>query len=162
MEKQSNKKDRGRGWLQRLFLHERLFFTHSSFVFISPSFYFCFERCLSCLQPRGKTELQSQAAKWWKTLASRDAQRLDQELRAREKCSLFNITLFSFYVSFLHAFFLSFFISVFHRQEKLFFSQAPQPWSESSSWETGGRMEVLKRRRAQRCGSECLFVNVEG
>lgn len=40
--------------------------------------------CFACLQPGGKTELQSQAAKWWKTLASRDAVSLDQELRARE------------------------------------------------------------------------------
>lgn len=38
----------------------------------------------TCLQPGGKTELQSQAAKWWKTQASRDALSQDRELRARE------------------------------------------------------------------------------
>lgn len=42
------------------------------------------EWCFTCLQPGGTTELQSQAAKWWKTLASRDALSLDQELRASE------------------------------------------------------------------------------
>lgn len=42
------------------------------------------EWCFACLQPGGKTELQSQAAKWWKTLASRDALSLEQELRAKE------------------------------------------------------------------------------
>lgn len=67
------------------------------------------ERCFVCLQPGGKTELQSQAAKWWKTLASRDVLCLDQELRAREKCSLFNLTLFSYYISSL----LLFLVSVF-------------------------------------------------
>lgn len=42
------------------------------------------EWCFTFLQPEGKTELQSQAAKWWKTQLSRDALGLDQELKAVE------------------------------------------------------------------------------
>lgn len=71
----------------------------------SPYFLACCvqsERCFTCLQPGGKTELQSQAAKWWKTQASRDALSQDRE----KKCSLFNLAF-----SFLH-FFVFFFFGV--------------------------------------------------
>lgn len=114
----------------------------------SPHFLACCvqsERCFTCLQPGGKTELQSQAAKWWKTQASRDALSQDRE----KKCSLFNLAF-----SFLHFFVFFFFVSVFPASGWAFFYLltqvlAPQPWSESSSWETGGWMDVVRRRIAK-------------
>lgn len=118
------------------------------------------ERCFVCLQPGGKTELQSQAAKWWKTLASRDVLCLDQELRAREKCSLFNLTLFSYYISSL----LLFSVSVFPSSGQaiffsFFFMSACTAALEQVLLVGDGWMdEVVKRRRAKGWAENWMFT----
>ena len=90
--------------------------------------------------------------------------------QSERKCSLFNLTLFFL----LHFFSLAFFGVVFSIiGASDFFSffflwaLAPQPWSKSSSWETGGWMEVVRRRRRAKGWAEkwvfmwgCVCVNV--
>lgn len=148
------------------FLHERPLFFHSLFLCLHLSLSLFLagcvesERCFVCLQPGGKTELQSQAAKWWKTLASRDVLCLDQELRAREKCSLFNLTLFSYYISSL----LLFSVSVFPSSGQaiffsFFFMSACTAALEQVLLVGDGWMdEVVKRRRAKGWAENWMFT----
>lgn len=135
----------GHEWLRRLFLHERQHFTHSVSVFVSTPFTLSLAAC----RASGSSLASSQEVK----LNCRARLPNDERLRhpgmlwartessEREKMLAFQLNVF------FPASFFFFLVSVFPVSGWAFFFYlhiqvlAPQPWSESSSWETGGWME---------------------
>lgn len=152
------------------FLHERLgfflvFFTLSFFVSIALCLYFL----LAVWRASGASFASSQEVK----LNCRAKLPNDERLwhpgmfcawtKSSEQEKMLAFQLNTFFL--LHFFSLAFFgVVFFHHQGKQFFSLfflwalAPPPWSKCSSWETGGWMEVVRRRRAKGWAENWMFT----
>lgn len=158
---------RGHEWLQRLFLHERLLFTPSISFFVSISLSLAFS--LAVWRASAASLASSQEVK----LNCRASLPNDERLwhpgmlwawtksSEREKMLAFQLNTFFL----LHFFSLAFFgvgFSIIGASDFFFpfflWALAPQPWSKSSSWETGGWMEVVRRRRAKGWAEKWVFM----
>lgn len=136
---------RGHEWLQRLFLHERLLFTPSPSFFVSISLSLSF--LLAVWRVSGALLASSQEVK----LNCRARLPNDERLwhpgmlwawtksSEREKMLAFQLNTFFLLHFFSFAFFgVGFSIIRANNFFLILWALAPQPWSKSSSWETGG------------------------